>query len=30
IEEYLKSEFNYELAMEEKLYLSIRIKVLMD
>ncbi|HHB6536198.1 TPA: transcriptional antiterminator, partial [Citrobacter freundii] len=27
---YLKSEFNYELAMEEKLYLSIRIKVLMD
>lgn len=30
IEKYLKSEFNYRLAMEEKLYLSIRIKVLMD
>lgn len=30
VENYLNSVFSYELAMEEKLYLSIRIKVLMD
>ncbi|NBC99607.1 PRD domain-containing protein [Atlantibacter hermannii] len=30
IEEYLNGTFSYELAMEEKLYLSIRIRILMD
>ncbi|RIF59281.1 hypothetical protein CUA49_22315, partial [Shigella boydii] len=30
IERYLYATFKYDLILEEKLYLSIRIKVLMD